>query len=418
MTDLESWINYGDEMRRPLLINPELANSSKVVIVGGGLSGMCCAFRLSQKRPDLEIIILEKKDSLGGVISTWIDDEWICDLAVNATRPHPAFWRLVEDLELSKHFKPSNPKAKSRWIIIDGKKHKLSPFTIFKIGLFRMLKSIKKSRIGGASVEDLIPNKQIADALTLGIVNDTSDNVDADFLMPSMTNFGPEPPMKKSQLKKKIAKTYPIFTPKKGTIASLEGGMQTLIRALEEKLLNFNNITIKYNQIADSIDSISSEYKLPKSSIIWAAPGLTQANEFTELSIFAVGYQEDNVLDVEIGYGTLIPDKNIPISGILNESDIHFSKRCPEGHRLFRLMVPHNRWDGNTKSIISHAEKLLGPNPVLFSKIGERKIPRYKPGYMGELSKSKAEHNLIGWFASGVSITHVVCEAERIAELF
>ena len=45
MTDLESWINYGDEMRRPLLINPELANSSKVVIVGGGLSGMCCAFR-------------------------------------------------------------------------------------------------------------------------------------------------------------------------------------------------------------------------------------------------------------------------------------------------------------------------------------------------------------------------------------
>ena len=93
MADLESWINYGDEMRRPLLINPELVNSSKIVIVGGGLSGMCCAFRLAQKRPDLEIILLEKKESLGGVISTWESGEWLCDLAVNATRPHPAFWR-------------------------------------------------------------------------------------------------------------------------------------------------------------------------------------------------------------------------------------------------------------------------------------------------------------------------------------
>ena len=49
MADLQSWINYGDEMRRPLVINPKLADSKKVVIVGGGLSGMCIAFRLSQK---------------------------------------------------------------------------------------------------------------------------------------------------------------------------------------------------------------------------------------------------------------------------------------------------------------------------------------------------------------------------------
>ena len=203
MTDLESWIKYGEEMRRPLLINPELVNSSKIIIVGGGLSGMCCALRLSEKKPDLEIILLEKKDSLGGVISTWTDGEWICDLAVNATRPHPAFWRLIEDLELSDAFKPSNQKAKSRWIMMNGRKHKLSLLSIFRIGLFKMLKSIKQSRKGGSSISELIPNKQIADALTLGIVNDTAENVDADFLMPAMTGFGLEPPIKKSSLNKK-----------------------------------------------------------------------------------------------------------------------------------------------------------------------------------------------------------------------
>ncbi|RPG72895.1 MAG: FAD-dependent oxidoreductase [Euryarchaeota archaeon TMED248] len=418
MTDLESWINYGDEMRRPLLITPELANSSKVVIVGGGLSGMCIAFRLSRKRPDLEIILLEQKDSLGGVISTWKEDEWICDLAVNATRPHPSFWRLVADLGLSDSFKPSNKDAKSRWILLDNKKHRLSFFTIFKLGLFKTLKSIKSSRIGGFSVAQLIPNKQIADALTLGIVNDTAENVDADFLMPSMTNFGSNPPIKKSKINKKILQTYPIFTPRKGSIASLEGGMETLTRAIEKELLESKNVTIKFNQTAQSFNSVSSEFDVPESSIIWSAPGFQDGYEFTELSIFAIGYNEKEVSNVKFGYGTLIPDRNIPISGILNESDLHHSKRCPNGHRLFRLMVPHDRWDGNEESVLLHAKKLLADKYVLFSKIGERKIPSYKPGYMSEISNFGNDRNLVGWSVSGVSITHVVCEAERIAELF
>lgn len=418
MADLESWINYGDEMRRPLLISQKLADSSKVVIVGGGLSGMCIAFRLSRKRPDLEIILLEQNESLGGVISTWKDNDWICDLAVNATRPHPSFWRLVEDLGLSDSFNPSNKDAKSRWILLGNKKHRLSFLTIFKLGFFKTLSSIKKSRAGGFSVAQLIPNKQIADALTLGIVNDTADNVDADFLMPSMTNFGSNPPIKKSKLSKKILQTYPIFTPTKGSIASLDGGMETLTKALEKELLESKNITIKFNQKAQSFKTISSEFDVPESSIIWAAPGLQDGYEFTELSIFAIGYREEDVLDIEIGYGTLIPDRSIPISGILNESDIHHSKRCPEGHRLFRLMVPHERWDGNEESVLLHAKKLLADKYVLFSKIGDRKIPRYRPGYMSKISDISNDKNLVGWSVSGVSITHVVCEAERIAELF
>ena len=96
MSDLDSWILHGDEMRRPFLVNPKLAESSKLVIVGGGLSGLCCAYRIAMKRTDLEIIIHEKSSTLGGVIATWKEDGWTCDVAVNATRAHPAFWRLIE----------------------------------------------------------------------------------------------------------------------------------------------------------------------------------------------------------------------------------------------------------------------------------------------------------------------------------
>ena len=58
--------------------------------------------------------------------------------------------------------------------------------------------------------------------MTLGIVNDISSNVDADFLMPSMTRFGENPPMKWKKVKQEMMKTYPIFTPRKGR-CSLKG---------------------------------------------------------------------------------------------------------------------------------------------------------------------------------------------------
>ena len=36
MTSLDDWIKYGDELRRPLLVNPKLGECDSVVIVGGG----------------------------------------------------------------------------------------------------------------------------------------------------------------------------------------------------------------------------------------------------------------------------------------------------------------------------------------------------------------------------------------------
>tara|TARA_Y100000768_G_scaffold3156_1_gene2323 strand:- start:14048 stop:15304 length:1257 start_codon:yes stop_codon:yes gene_type:complete len=418
MADLQNWIRHGDEMRRPLLANSDLPKAEKLVIVGGGLSGLCCALRIAEKRPELPILLVEKSAELGGVIATWQEDEWICDLAVNATRPHPAFWRLIDDLQLSDKFQTSNPKAKSRWILLDDKQHKLSPFSLLKIGPFKFRKALKLVKNGGYSVADLIPNKQIADALTLGIVNDTAINVDADFLMPSVTKFGDNPPVKKSKLASLVAKSYPLFTPKKGTIASLDGGMITLTKALIERLNNMSNVEIRLNYNAQSPKSVAAENNVPLSSIIWSAPGLKDSYESTDLSIFAIGYEHQQVAKVKLGYGTLIPNQSLPISGILHESDIHQSKRSPSGHRLFRLMVPHSRWDKDESSVLACAEKLLANKPVLFTKIGERKIPRYKPGYLADIATLSPDFSMVGWAVSGVSITHVVDEAERVAELF
>ena len=419
MSDVTSWIRHGVEMRRPLLVKDSLSQSKKIVIVGGGLSGMCNAFRIAQKSPDVEVILIEKSERLGGVISTWSENDWVCDLAVNATRAHPAFWRLVDDLNLSKQFQPSRQRAKSRWVLLGEKRHRLSPLTLFKIGPLRMLKAIRKARKGGASVAQLLPHQQIADALTLGIVNTTSEHVDADFLMPSMTRFGQSPPIKSSSLKKRIKASYPLFTPKNGAVASFEGGMYSLIESLQNQLESMDNVTIQMGKKLESPQAAASHFDVSLDSILWTAPVLEADRKLTQLSVFAVGYHNEDVAHIDYGYGTLIPDASIPISGILHESDLHHSQRAPEGHRLFRIMAPHTRWDGDESEIQKSIERLLSDKkPVLFRNLGVQTIPSYPPGYMQRLSERFTDCSYVGWGVSGVSITHVVDEAERVAELF
>ncbi len=418
MTELQDWIEHGAEIRRPLLANLELKNHQKIIIIGGGLSGLCTAFRLGQKYPEKNFILVEKSDRLGGVIQSWKQDEWICDLAVNASRPHPSMWRLIDDLGLAELWKPSTDKVNSRWVWLNNSKHKLSPLSLFKIGPLKLRKGIKSSRSGGKSVSQVIPHRKISDALTLGIVNDTSDNVDADFLFPSLTKFGSNPPISNRKLAKLIAPTYPIFKPKSRSIASLKGGMEVLIEALTERLEAMDNVEILLEQNIESPHSASEKFETPISSIIWTAPGLIDDYEQTSLSIFAVGFEQQQVQQVPLGYGLLIPDKSIPFSGILHESDIHHSKRAPNGHRLFRLMVPHSRWDNDEQSVKKSLMKFFGnAEPVLFENLGTRIIPSFKPGHMDKISKLSLDFTYLGWSISGVAITHVVDETERLLEL-
>ena len=418
MHTLDDWVRYGDEIRRPLMIANGLEKSSRVAIIGAGLSGLTIAYRIAKRRPDIEIELHEKTEGVGGVISTWKKGDWVCDIAVNAVRPHPAFWRLVEDLDISDKFSQSNIEAKSRWIFLDGKKVRLSAKSIFRIGPIKLISGINRSRLGGKSVREIIPHALISDAMTLGIVNDLSDNVDADFLMPNLTKFGENPPIKWSKIKKMMRSTYPIFLPTKGSVASFSGGMQTLIDSLYKELEKQENVKIIFGSNFENATEASKKLGLEKQSIIWSSPPKARKNNFTELKIYAVGYDSEQCQDIPVGYGTLIPNQSISISGILHESDVHSTNRAPPNHRLFRVMSPNSRGASEVEVKEDLKKILCKHDPVLFECIGERRIPKYPPGYMGSLDTGEAEYTRSGWFFSGVSITHVVAEAERIAERF
>lgn len=415
----EDWVKHGQELRRPLLVHPSIKEGDTSVIIGGGLSGMVVGYRIAKKSPQRKVIIIEKKDHLGGTIETWKSGDWLCDVAVSSARPHPAFWRLVNDLELGDSFHESREEAKERWVFLDGEYIKMGWKIIFKIGIMKLLKSLMASKRGGLSVSELVPNKSFADAMTLGIVNQYSENVDADFLFPSLTKFGDNPPLGSRRLAKKIRDTYPLFTPNRGSFGSFECGMTDLTDKLARELDEMPNVSIILGSKYDSLTEISQDFGVPIGAIIWSAPGILQKKAGSDVSVFAVGYRELDVSRVPVGYGTLYPDNDIVFSGVLHESDVHVGRRAPSGHRLFRLMVPTSRWSGDDEEIIrSLKENFVDAEPVLFQKIGDRSIPSYEPGYMKRITNTDLDCSVTGWAGSGVSIIHVVDEAERISEMF
>ena len=415
---LDDWVRYGDELRRPLCVADDLGHSTTVCVVGGGLSGLTVAYRIASKRPDVSVELIEKTDRMGGVIETWTQGEWVCDVAVNATRSHPSFWRLVNDLGLGDRFTASNSAASSRWVSTGGRQRKLSPWLVLKGGPLKVWRGLRRARSGRRSVAEAMPLPPVNDAMTLGIVNDVAAHVDADFLMPSITHFGPEPPVKWKAVKKKMNTTYPLFTPEKGATASFEGGMETLISQLVSQLEAMDNVSITLEAGSLSPDEVATSRGVPLSSVVWCAPLRRPAEDFTQLNVYAVGYTRQQVAAVPVGYGTLVPDSSCPVSGILHESDVHGSPRAPEDHRLFRIMAPTGRGEdhGAVKAALRHL--LCAEEPVLFEHIGRRSIPSYPPGYMASLTDVSNEFTVAGWCFSGVSVTHVVAEAERIADYF
>jgi len=95
------------------------------VVVGAGLSGLACAFRLKQM--GVPCLVLEAEDRPGGVIATVRRDGFLFESGPQCPRFPPSVWRLVRDLNLENEFVAGDRKAK-RYIFQDGRLH-LAPFS-------------------------------------------------------------------------------------------------------------------------------------------------------------------------------------------------------------------------------------------------------------------------------------------------
>jgi protoporphyrinogen/coproporphyrinogen III oxidase len=99
--------------------------TEKVVVIGAGISGLACAFRLKQF--GIRCLVLEDSDRPGGVIATIRRNGFLFETGPQCPRFPAPVWRLVHDLKLESEFVAGDSKAK-RHILQNGTLHP-APFS-------------------------------------------------------------------------------------------------------------------------------------------------------------------------------------------------------------------------------------------------------------------------------------------------
>lgn len=99
----------------------------RVVIVGGGISGLALAYRLEQRAPDAEVIVLEQAARLGGTIGTEQRNGFRIEIGPNGFLDNKPFTlTLCRELGLGERLVPASEAARrNRYLFLNGRLHLL-----------------------------------------------------------------------------------------------------------------------------------------------------------------------------------------------------------------------------------------------------------------------------------------------------
>src|SRR5260370_35042186 len=95
----------------------------KIVIVGGGISGLALAFRLEQLSPNIKVTLIEKEPRLGGTVWTNQQDSFQIEMGPNGFLDNKPFTLgLCKDFGLEdKLFLPSEAPGRNRFVCLKDK---------------------------------------------------------------------------------------------------------------------------------------------------------------------------------------------------------------------------------------------------------------------------------------------------------
>ena len=96
---------------------------SRVVIVGGGISGLALAYHLRALLPSADVLVLEQQTRAGGVIGTVVRDGFTVEAGPNALfDANPVTIDLARRLGLGEALIPASESAgRNRYLLLDGR---------------------------------------------------------------------------------------------------------------------------------------------------------------------------------------------------------------------------------------------------------------------------------------------------------
>jgi protoporphyrinogen/coproporphyrinogen III oxidase len=99
-----------------------MKKSTQVVVIGAGISGLACAYRLQQL--GLDVAVLEVNDSAGGMIDSVQKDALLFEAGPQSFQGTPALLALISELGLESQLQKADPRA-PRYVLLHGHLRKI-----------------------------------------------------------------------------------------------------------------------------------------------------------------------------------------------------------------------------------------------------------------------------------------------------
>ena len=443
-------------------------SASRIVVAGGGITGLVAAYTLreeaARRRVPIELIVLEANAEAGGHARTIVEDGFLVERGPNGFLDRgEETMALIDELNLRSRVVESNPAAKRRFILNGGALRRVpeSPPALIKSdaiswrGKWRLLREpwaapppanvdesvfeFAERRIGREAAETLV------DTAVSGISGGDSRALSVRSQFPIMKQMERE---HGSLIKAMLAR-------KKGPRArllSFDAGMRTITGAIAAKL----NGALRVNTPIDRIEKDPTGWRvlLPAGEailadrVVLALPSHAASRviggydaalskpmasiPYAGLAMVALAYRAADVPRPLDGYGYLVTrNENLATLGVLWESSI-FPGRAPEGSVLLRVMLggarrPEvNALDDEevARRASQEASGVLGITaPPLRQWVCRwpAAIAQYTVGHDGrrdEINRLVAAHrglHLCGTAYDGVSFNDAIASARRTA---
>jgi oxygen-dependent protoporphyrinogen oxidase len=450
-----------------------------VVVIGAGISGLVCAYRL--KSLGVDVLLLEKSDRTGGVIQSEIIDGYRIERGPNSSQGTEELLALVEELGITGELAEGDPKAPA-YVYFKGQLHPVpsGPGAFLrskllsakgKLQIFKepfvparrsneeeSIASFARRRIGSEAAERMIA------PFVSGIYAGDAEKLSAQAAFPRLANletgYGSlfRGMLAKSREARRAKKEAGKATPARRRLVSFKRGMETLPKALARKmgedlltgLSDFNfQISNQPERFSLEFERAGNRQRVTCERVVISTPAkaaaafvrsssdelsrLLEEIYYPPLVIICLAYDESSIATPLDGFGFLVPPgERMNILGCVWNSSL-FKGRAPEGHALVTVFIGGAR---NTEAArladaelvtIAHSElqKVLGissePRVVTITR-WERAIPQYNIGHVErvrrieELLRDRPGLHLIGNYLHGVSTGDCIKEADRVAK--
>ena len=364
----------------------------RIIVVGGGISGLATAYLVQRKalssKCDVEVLLLEQEQRFGGKILSIKEDGFLCEWGPNGfLDSKPQTLDLCKALDASSQLLRSNDNARKRFIYSGGKLHQLpeNGSSFLKSGLIswpgkirlamepfaskapadvdETLAAFARRRLGDEALRKLIG------PMVSGIFAGDPETMSLQSCFPRIAELEKEygglivAMLKLAKKKKKeIAAGQAVASAAGpgGILTSFRGGIQTLTDILAEKLGPLVvRSGVKVLKVRKGVSApyrvVTASGELDADAMILATPAYATAEMVAELdtymnhalaaipyssmTVVCFGYERRKFEHDLKGFGYLVPkEEQMNCLGTLWDSSI-FQNRAPAGHVLLRSML-------------------------------------------------------------------------------